>query len=77
MRSSRRRYSFLSRPEFFRGGVRRKTLRAPLERDKLRELEFLIPHIHGVVAQLGERLVCIQEAEGSNPFDSINVRAGR
>ena len=32
------------------------------------------PHIYGVVAQLGERLVCIQEAEGSNPFDSKNVR---
>ena len=35
-----------------------------------------VPHIYGVVAQLGERLVCIQKAEGSNPFDSINVREG-
>ena len=33
--------------------------------------------IHGPIAQLGARLVRIREVEGSNPFGSTNLIAGR
>ncbi len=33
------------------------------------------PHL-GAVAQLGERLICIQEVVGSNPISSTNPAGG-
>ena len=37
----------------------------------------VLPCSYGLVAQLGERSVRIREVEGSNPFRSTNLIAGR
>ena len=38
------------------------------------QVQILLPGRYGVVAQLVERLLCKQDAEGSNPFDSTRRR---